>query len=269
MSRLNTETTGLGPQGSGRGWFGRRAQALGRVVAGGLAAGALSTCGPGADCLTSTGPVVTERRAVAAGLVTVAAYDNVDLRLVQDTETYAEVRAGKNLIGDIELRRNGNALEIANTSTCNWARSYDTPREVTLHLPRILNVFLRGQGNGSTVGQFVQDTMFVHLVGAGDYDLNLKARYLNVDQYELGDMTLRGEADEMVFTLGGAGRLFAQGLNLKRCYFRMTRDSNGDARVRASDVVVGTVAGTGTLYYSGRPAQVGITVTGKGRQQAE
>ncbi|HEX8327566.1 MAG TPA: DUF2807 domain-containing protein [Hymenobacter sp.] len=258
------------PQVSGLGWFGAL-RCLSRVGLAVVAATGLSTCGPGhgTDCLKSTGPTVTQRQEVAAGLVTVTAFDNVDLRLVQDSQTYAEVRAGKNLISDIEFRRNGDALEIANTSTCNWARSYDSPCEVTLHLPHITNVFLRGQGNGSTVGQFVQDTIFFHIIGAGDYDLNVKANLLFLDQYELGDMNVRGEAEEMNFTLGGAGRLFAQSLALRRCYFNMTRDSYGNAHVRASQAVGGTVAGTGTLYYGGNPSFTDIKVTGKGAKKPE
>ena len=262
--------TSLRPQVSGLRWFGGL-RALSRVSAGLLLGALLSTCGPGhgTDCLKSTGTVVTQRREVAAGLVTVTTYDNLDLRLVQDTQTYAEVRAGENLQDDITLTRTGTALEISNTSTCNWARSYDTPREITLHLPHITNVFLRGQGNASTVGQFVQDTIFFHLVGAGDYNLNVQTRQLFVDQYELGDMTLHGSTEELNFTLGGSGRLFAQDLAARRCYFTMTRDSDGDAHVRASDIVAGNVAGTGTLYYGGPPAFTDIKVTGKGGKKAE
>jgi len=234
-------------------------------------AGGLTACGPGhgGDCLKSTGAIIIRRRDVAAGLTQVTAYDNVDLRLVQDAQTYAEVRAGENLIDDIKLTRKGNALEIANTSTCNWARSYDTPREVTLHVPRITNVFLRGQGNGSTVGQFVQDTIFFHLVGAGDYNLNVRARLLFLDQYELGDVTVQGSAEVMNFTLGGSGRLFAQSFLVRRCFFNMTRDSDGDAHARASDFLGGYVAGSGTLYYGGAPAATDIRVTGRGGQRAE
>ena len=262
--------TSLRPQVSGLrgfGWF----RGLGRFGLGLLLVGSLSTCGPGhgTDCLKSTGTIVTQRREVDAGLVTVTAFDNVDLRLVQDTQTYAEVRAGENLISDIVLTRKGNALEINNTSTCNWTRSYDVPREVTLHVPRILNVFLRGQGNASTVGQFAQDTIFFHLIGAGDMDLNVKVRQLYCDQYELGDMTIRGFAEGMNFTLGGSGRLFAQGLTPKRCYFNLTRDSDGDAHVRASEALAGTVAGNGTLYYGGAPTFTDIKITGKGNKQAE
>jgi hypothetical protein len=231
----------------------------------------LSTCGPGhgTDCLKSTGSIITQRREVDAGLATVTAFDNVDLRLVQDSQTYAEVRAGEHLIDDIVLTRKGDALEISNTSTCNWTRSYDSPREVTLHLPHVTSVFLRGQGNVSTVGPFMEDSVFCHLIGAGDFDLNFQSRYLNIDQYELGDFNLRGTAEELNFTVGGAGRLFAQGLSLRRCYFNMTRDSDGDAHVRATDAIVGTVAGNGTLYYGGSPASTNIRVTGRGGKQTE
>ena len=258
------------PQVSGLGGFGVL-RGLVRLGFGLVAAASLSTCGPGhgTDCIKSTGPIITQRRAVAAGLVTVTAFDNVDLRLVQDAQTYAEVRAGENLIGDIEFTRRGDALEIANTSRCNWARSYDTPREVTLHLPSIINLFLRGQGNVSTVGPFVQDQAFCHLIGAGDFDLSFRARYLYIDQYELGDFNLRGSADELNFTVGGSGRLFAQGLALKRCYFKMTRDSDGDAHVHPTDVLDGLVAGTGTLYYAGNPPGGGVRITGTGGRKQE
>ncbi|MCC3152219.1 DUF2807 domain-containing protein [Hymenobacter sp. BT770] len=262
--------TNLRPQVSGTRGFGKMKR-LGRAGLGAALAAGLSTCGPGhgTDCLKSTGTVITERREVAPDLVTVTAYDNVDLRLVQDTQTYAEVRTGENLMTDIEFTRKGNSLEINNTSSCNWARSYDTPREVTLHLPRITNVFLRGQGNVSTVGEFVKDTIFFHLVGAGDFDLTLKARQVYLDLYELGDVNLRGSTDGFNFTLGGSGRLFAHDLASRICYFNMTRDSDGAAHVRATEAVGGTVAGNGTFYYSGSPIYTDIKVTGKGGQKRE
>ena len=262
--------TNLRPQVSGARWFGAMRGLVRAGLGLGLAAG-LSTCGPGHgdDCLKSTGRIITQRREITPGLLTVTAFDNVDLRLVQDSQTYAEVRTGENLIDDIEFKSSDNSLEISNTSRCNWARSYDTPREVTLHLPRITNVFLRGQGNGSTVGEFRQDTIFFHLIGSGDFDLTLNGTQVFLDLYELGDVTLRGTAQGLNFNLGGSGRLFAQGLATRRCYFTMTRDSNGSAHVRASEAVGGIVAGNGTLYYSGSPTFTDIRVTGNGRKQAE
>lgn len=255
--------TNFRTQVSGSSWF-----------AGGLGAGLsflLSTCGPGhgTDCLMSTGDIMTERREVAAGLQNVIAFDNVDVIIVQDSDTYAEVRSGKNLLPDIEFTRKGNTLEIANTSTCNWARSYDVPREVTLHVPHLRDIRLNGYGNVSSTGVFRQDTLFLHLLGAGDMTMELQSNYVNMDMYELGDINLRGTVEEFTWTLGGNGRLFARDLQTRRCFFKTTRDSNGDAHVRTQDIIGGTAEGTGTVYYSGNPAAKDVKVNGPGAIRQE
>ncbi|UOQ70323.1 head GIN domain-containing protein [Hymenobacter cellulosilyticus] len=241
-----------------------------RVFSVGLVAAALGLlfggCGEGheMDCLKSTGKVITERRELESFEV-ITAYDNVDVTLVQDAETYAEVRAGKNLQEDIELRVEHGELTIRNTSRCNWMRTYDTPREVTLHLPRIHDLFLRGYGNMRTAGNFRADTLFCHLVGAGDYDLDITSEYLNMDMYELGNYHLRGRADDFKLLVGGSGSLYASGLLSQRCSFTFNHDSDGDAHVTTSDYLGGTHAGTGTLFYYGKPQQTGIKLTGKGK----
>ena len=266
------ENTDLRPQVSGAGGFaGRGGRRLVAVLALAGVLPGLTTCGPGhrTDCLKSAGKVITERRDVPAGLRTLTSYDNVDITIVPDTDTYAEVRAGKNVIEDIEFTVKGDALEIGNTAKCNWVRSYDNPHEVTLHLPTLPNIFLRGSGNISTAAPLRQDTTFLHLIGAGDYQLELIGNYCNADMYERGDFNLRGSLHTLALTVGGNGRFFGQDMQTRRCYFQTTRDSDGDAHVRASEAVGGFVRGTGTFYYAGNPPQVDIKVTGQGRAQAE
>ncbi|MCC2545271.1 DUF2807 domain-containing protein [Hymenobacter sp. BT175] len=226
----------------------------------------LPGCGEGheTDCLMSTGTVVTEQRALPA-FTTIYAYDNVDVTLVQDQLFYAEVRAGKNLQSSIELTTQGDELTIHNTSRCNWVRTYNTPREVTLHVPDLRNVFLKGQGHVRTAGNFRADTIFFHLVGAGDYDLDLTSRYLWLDQYEVGDIAVRGSAQELNLTVGGNGSLRGTGLRVRDLYFHLTKDSGGDASVTATNVLAGRHNGIGTLYYAGSPAQTSITLGPRGK----
>ena len=225
----------------------------------------LAGCGQGheTDCLKSTGRVVTERRALPA-FTQVYAYDNVDVQLVQDTATYAEVRTGKNLQEDIELTSSGSQLVIHNTSRCNWVRRYDTPRIVTLHTPYVRDLFLRGQGNLSTAGNFRADTLFFHLLGAGDATLDVTTQYMNMDMYELGDVTLRGRITDLLSVVGGSGSLDAASLQNRRTYVRLDRFSNGDARFAPTEELRGTHAGAGTLYYHGQPTRVNVEVTGPG-----
>ncbi|MET4106366.1 DUF2807 domain-containing protein [Hymenobacter sp. UYP22] len=222
-----------------------------------------------AGCFTSTGSIITERRSLLPFRV-LTTYDNVQVTLVQDAETYAEVRAGKNLQDDIRLEVKGDELLIRNTSRCNWVRRYNTPREVRLHTPRVTSTFLRGQADVRTEGLFSQDTIFFHLIGSGDYRLNLHSQYVGMSQYELGDMYLTGSSQELHHTLGGSGSLHAADFPVQNLYLRTNFDSNGNLHARATGLLAGTHAGTGTIFYTlPTPTQLELKTTGKGKVQAE
>ena len=225
-------------------------------VAAGLA---LAACGAGhdADCLKSNGPVTTQRRALTRGLTDIVLYDNVDVTIVPDTATYAEVRAGKNVIDDITFEYQGpKRLLIRSTSRCNWVRSYDTPREVRLHLPYLKDIEQHGYGLVTTDGLLRQDTLFVHSSSTGGINLEVSSVYLFIDIYDAGDMTLRGTAEDFHPNLGSNGFLFASGLSTRYCYFRTYPTWVGDAHVRVSQNIGGTLDGTGTFYYTGSPTLI-------------
>jgi hypothetical protein len=244
-----------------------QSKALGRLQRGAwLLTGVISlgACSAEVDCLKSNGNVVTQRRAVDHRTRTVLVYDNVDLTIVPDTATYAEVRAGEHVIDGLTLTyQDARTLVLNNTNGCNWARSYNTPYEVRLHVPHLTDVRQLGYGLVSTASRWTQDTLFVHLLGAGDIRLDITSKYLYTDMYELGDMTLIGTADECRSLVGGSGFLLAGGLATHACYLETTRTSIGDAHVQATQYLGGTVAGKGTLYYTGSPSSLDIKGTGK------
>jgi len=222
-----------------------------------------------AGCFTSTGNIVTERRSLPPFQV-LTAYDNVQVTLVQDSETYAEVRAGKNLQDDIRLEVQDDQLTIRNTSRCNWVRRYNTPREVTLHVPRLTSIFLRGQADIRADRPFEQDTIFAHLIGSGDFHLNLASQYIGMSQYELGDIYLSGRTQELHHTLGGSGSLYASDFSLQDLYLQTNANSSGNARLRVSRLLAGTHAGAGTVYYAlPAPTQLELQVRGKGKTQPQ
>jgi len=236
---------------------------LRRLAAGAAGALALAGCAPGhdADCLKSNGTVITQRRAVDRRLRNVVLYNNVDLTIVPDTATYAEVRAGENVLDDIQFTTPAGPqqLVITNTSRCNWVRSYDTPREVRLHVARLRDIEQRGYGLVTNEGQWAQDTLFLRLLSTGDINLNVRSTYLYIDIYDAGDMTLRGTAEDFHPNLGSNGFLLASGLDARFCYFRTYREWIGDAHVRVRQNLAGTLDGTGRLFYTGTPTLVSAT----------
>lgn len=245
------------PQVSG---LGRVLRALGAL---GVGLSALAGCHSD-QCFKSAGEVTTERRALPP-FEKLSVADNVRVTLVQDAETYAEVTTGSHLQADLKLEVRGPRLYISNESRCNWARSYDVPHAVTLHLPTLREVDHIGQATVSTQGEFRADTLFLHMSGTGDYDLSLRSNYLWVDQYELGDYRLRGSTDELHLTGGSLGRFFAADLRARACYVNLTTFADNEIRIYGSDVVAGTHAGSGTVYYAGRPPFTDLRLTGRGR----
>jgi hypothetical protein len=233
----------------------------------------LGACGSGhdTDCLKSNGPVVTQRRAISRQLRQLQAYDNVDVTIVPDTAYYAEVRAGENVIDDIEFSSPAGAkqLIIRNTSRCNWARSYNTPREVRLHVPALHDVEQRGYGLLTTASQWAPDTLFVRILSPGDVNLNVKSTYLYIDIYDAGDLTLSGYAHDFHPNLGSNGFLFASALQADFCYFFTYPSWVGNAHVRTRGNLGGTLNGSGTLYYSGPPGFIDVSGPNKQRLVAE
>ena len=230
------------------------------LLAGSLALAACSA-DHDADCLKGNGDVVTERRALDQRLRLVMVYNNVDLTIVPDTVTYAEVRAGEHVIQDIEFSTPSGPqqLVIKNTSRCNWVRSYNTPREVRLHVAQkrtLFDIEQYGYGVVRNEGQWAQDTLYLRLWSTGDFDMNLKSKYLYLDSYDAGDIRLRGTADDFHPNFGSNGFLFASDLDTRFCYFYTYREWRGDMHVRTHLNLGGTLNGTGRLFYTGNPSLV-------------
>lgn len=216
------------------------------------------------DCLKSAGDVTTERRELAP-FHELMALDNVNITLVQDSETYAEVRTGSHLQPDLKLEVRNEQLTISNESTCNWSRSYSVPHEVTLHVATLTSISLYGQGNISMPDPLRADTLFLHLKGAGDYDLDVRSNYLWIDQYELGDYRLRGQTNELLLSGGGLGRFLAADLRSNSSYVDLSPYSDGAIHLNAAASLTGQHAGTSTIYYTGNPPYTNIQLTGKGK----
>lgn len=223
-----------------------------------------------ADCLKGNGAVVTERRAVARQLNRVLLYNNVDLIIVPDTATYAEVRAGEHIIKDIEFTTpvSDKQLVIKSTSRCNWVRSYDTPREVRLHVGRGQASFFiehYGYGQVSNVGQWALDTLRLRAWSTGDCTINLRATYLSTDIFDASDITLRGTAEDFHPNCDSNGFLFATDLDTRYCYFHTRPTWQGDMHVRTHGILDGTLDGRGRLFYTGNPPAISLKGSNTGR----
>src|SRR5262245_25022970 len=74
------------------------------------------------DCFTSKGPTITQERCVE-GFHTIELEDHIDLVLTEEEDCVVRVRAGQNLLGQIDTEVEGDVLHIRDRNTCNFVRS--------------------------------------------------------------------------------------------------------------------------------------------------
>lgn len=230
---------------------------------------ALPGCGPEApDFLKSAGAIRTEYRPLPA-FNAVEVNDNLRVVIAADGQAPAvEVTAGRNLLPEIvtEVDATGK-LVLRNDNTWNWVRSFKHPITVTVHVAdpsRTFTIYHYGGATVSTASPATRlDTVFLHLVGPGDADLDLTSHRIWLDQYEYGDVTLRGQTHALVATVGGVGWLRAQGLQAQDVSAISLRD--GQVYARSNDVLTLVLHGRGNAYYYGEPTRKDFHELAEGR----
>ena len=111
------------------------------------------------------------------------------------------------------------------------------------------------QASGSSAGDCQGATPFrcgelhITISSAGDLDLEVEARRIEVDISSSGDARLAGSADELNVNLSSAGDLHAFDLVARNADVRVS--SAGDARVHATHKIAMRVSSAGNIYYTG------------------
>ncbi|MBK0403810.1 DUF2807 domain-containing protein [Adhaeribacter sp. BT258] len=214
------------------------------------------------DCVKSTGQIISETRSLPP-FRKLKVSDNLDVKIVADTAHFVEVKAGENLQENILAEVRNGELWLQNINKCNWVRSYRKPVEITVHVANLTDIFQDGFGTISSESVLPSDSLFLHLTSSGDYDLNLKTKFLWLDMYETGDMKLQGTNEKLNAYNYSMGRLQASGLQNKEANILVTH--LGDAYVEATQILSATIENKGNVYYKNQPDKVSRQGKGEGQ----
>ena len=214
------------------------------------------------DCLKSTGTIKTETRALDT-FRTLRIFDNLEVTVVADSVHYVEVTAGKNLLENIQTEVNNGELSLRNINKCNWVRSYDNPLKIRVHTKELRDVFHDGDATLSSENLFPATSLFLHITGAGDTDLELKTESVWLDMYELGEVRLRGSNNQLTAYILSMGSLKAENLQTKEASLKLT--DQGQAFVQVSQKLTAEINGPGNVFYVGPSPQIKTFGNGSGK----
>ena len=226
-----------------------------------------SKMNPG-DCFKNSGSVSTQVR-VASPFSYLHMKNNVDVFLTYTQEYSIEVRAGKNIIPGIKTSIEGNTLSISNENSCNWVRSYNSPIEVYIGLPRLDGIIYQSSGNLTSVNKFIGDSIKLDILeGAGSINLWIDMKKTRISlAYGTADVNVKGYSHLSYLYSDGYGPADLSKLQTEFTY--MSSNSTNNCRVRARLELHVGISNVGDVYYSGDPLEVHRNITGTGKLYKE
>lgn len=217
----------------------------------------------GTNCLTNAGSVIIEKRQVGEfDSINIQGYVNVFL--TQDSVNCVSVESGKNIIDGITTKINGHLLEINNTNTCDWLRSYNVPANVHLSVKNLQKVFYEGSGNITSKNTLNSFSISIYIwsgCGTIDLDVNLDQGYFYIQE---GTTDLKVKGFCSVCTVNSRDYGFVDLKELKTKFNFIINGGSNDNYVNVSHFLEATVSSIGNIYYTGNPDSLIIHKDGKG-----
>ncbi len=216
------------------------------------------------DCVKRTGEIQTEKR-VIADFSEIEVFDNMQLFLVQDTLNYAEIKAGKNLLKNIEMMIVGQKLILKNNNKCNFTRSYKNGIQIHLHFKKLNELLYKGTGPITSINAIVNEQFtFNSWDGTDSVKLNLEVPvvYANIHT-GVADLMVTGHCNQLFAYAMGSGAFRMLDFKCKNVY--ANNISSSDQYFNVENKLEALVQYVGSTYYKGHPTEVIKNINQQGK----
>ncbi len=187
--------------------------------------------------VVGNGQIVTQQRAVS-DFRAVSLRGAGDLVVQIGPRASLRVSADSNIIPLLVQRQRGDELIL---ETKQSYRSRTKPRYV-LTVPSLHSIGIGGSGDARVEG--VSAERFSMAIGGS------------------GHIVARGRTGRLVVAIGGSGDIDARALRASSA--TVTIGGSGTAQVATNGPLSGTIAGSGSIRYVGRPSSISVSRVGSG-----
>ncbi|RYF98397.1 MAG: DUF2807 domain-containing protein, partial [Chitinophagaceae bacterium] len=206
------------------------------------------------------GNIKTEERSVGS-FSKVEVHGSIDVHVAQGDQKPVRIEGDENLLQYIEVKQNGDKLEVRTKRGYNLKPSSDMRIYVTS--PTFTDIDVSGAcdiiGDSRITNN---DKIRLHVSGAGDIKMEVDVPVISADISGAGSINLRGKTRDFSCDLSGAGEAHCYDLLAENT--RIEISGAGNAEVFASMKVDAEVSGAGSVKYKGNAGTVNQKVSGAG-----
>jgi len=238
----------------------------------------ISSCGISEDCFKGNGNQIIQTFPLE-NFTKIKVYDGVGLVVKEGPNYEVKVVTSDNIIGDLDVRLDGDMLVVKDNSTCNIARDYgQTKVYVTIpdgtDLPVIPELELHCKTEQKIESEGVLHSRIIRLfsmdlsdgAGTGDFHLTVNSNeYVIIESNNVSNFYIKGDCNNLnVAFFWGNGIFYGEEVAVSNSIYVFQRGSN-DMFFRPTARIYGDIYGVGNVILKSLPLQDDIVEHYTGR----
>ena len=186
--------------------------------------------------------------------------------VVEQGPVYAvTVKAGHNLVDDIQVQISNNILTLKDGTSCNWTRDYGqttiyitAPDLTHIHSKTELDITSAGVLSFPHLRLYAMDILDGYPgVGNGDFRLEVNCPNLTIENNDLSRYFIRGSVQNLWVNFYEWGGIF-YGQELVANAIQVYHRGSNDLYVHPVESITGSIYNLGNIYCSPRPPIVNV-----------
>lgn len=227
----------------------------------------LVSCEKPGDCIESAGATVTrevfvDMPTVNDSIKRIFVHRGVELVVSQGPVFKVVIETGENLIGDVEVTREGTVLVLKDNTTCNWVREFGQTK-IYVTTPKLEEIYSKSERDVRSQGVLTfpilrlfsldTDGDGIEGAGTGDFFINVDNGQLVIENNNVSRYYISGQTNEALLNLyAGDGRIEAQ--NLAAQAVKIYHRGSNDMIVKPIQTLQAKLVSTGNVICVGYPA---------------
>ena len=172
-----------------------------------------------------------------------------DVELIKGAEGEITIKADANLMEYIVTEVKKGKLQIKTKKGIQIKQSKKI--KITVTFESMNAIALAGSGNIHSSDLIESKELKLSLAGSGNMDLKVDTGDLKSSIAGSGNINLSGNSDELSCSIAGSGNV--KGYELKANKTSVSIAGSGNVEVNAVEEIHASIAGSGSVFYSGNP----------------